>query len=592
MKYKRNILEKKAYEKLIDKLRNIKISKRIFCSYLIISILPVILLFIYANYTATNLIINNTASSDKIASNLIKESISSYIDKFDSITNEIIWDSTLLNDIKNYKSLTTNQRKNFNEKLFKILKSRTSYISDIADFTILDENFNVVYNEGFRYISHSTKLDKVKKGIKDSKTINWTSINQGKSNYIVMTKPIKIQDSVYGYLFLALKDKVISDMFKDYNKNFNGFGIIADEFNTIICTNNDYIKSNLNDIKSTKLKEPYSVKNIDKNVDIVKYNNKKFILSTQKISYTSWTLYGLIPYSYIYTSCISLYKTHIIISLFVIGISIIISILIYKSIVNPLNEIVQAMNEMNENNIGNEIYISGNDEISFIMKQYNKMSINIKNLLNTVKIRENEKRDVTFKMLQAQINPHFLFNTIGSLRYIALLNNDNSVANGLESLAKLLRNIILNKNDFITIEQEIENIKNYITIQKIRHGDNFNINFDVDKKLYSQKILKFILQPIVENSILHGFEELNEESYIKITLREKDNMIAFEIEDNGLGITDDKLENGNFNIDRFAGIGVKNIKDRLNLYYEGVFLFEIESAKYKGTKVKIVIPKN
>lgn len=592
MKYKRNILEKKAFEKLIDKLRDIKISKRILCSYLIISILPVILLFIYVNYTATNLIINNTVSSDKIASNLIKESISSYIDKFDSITNEIIWDSTLLNDIKNYTSLTKNQKKNFNEKLFKILKSRTSYISDIADFTILDENFNVVYNEGFRYISYSTKLDKVKKGIKDSKAINWTSINQGKSNYIVMTKPIKIQDSVYGYLFLALKDKVILDMFKDYNKNFNGFGIIADEFNTIICTNSDYIKSNLNNIKSSKLKEFYFVKNIDKNVDIVKYNNKKFILSTQKISYTSWTLYGLIPYSYIYISCMNLYKTHIIISLFVIAISIIISILIYKSIVNPLNEIVQAMNEMNENNIGDEIHISGNDEISFIMKQYNKMSRNIKNLLNTVKVRENEKRDVTFKMLQAQINPHFLFNTLGSLRYIALLNDDNSVANGLESLAKLLRNIILNKNDFITIEQEIENIKNYITIQKIRYGDNFDINFDVDKKLYSQKILKFILQPIVENSILHGFEELNEESYIKITLREKDNMIAFEIEDNGLGITDDKLENGNFDIDRFAGIGVKNIKDRLNLYYEGVFLFEIKSAKYKGTKVKIVIPKN
>lgn len=119
----------------------------------------------------------------------------------------------------------------------------------------------------------------------------------------------------------------------------------------------------------------------------------------------------------------------------------------------------------------NNIMVTNNDEISFIMKKYNNMSKKIKTLLSTIKIRENEKREVPLRMLQAQINPHFLFNTLGGLRYVAMMNQDNTVANVLEALAKLLRSTIVNKDDFINIEDEIENVFNYITIQKIRYGD-------------------------------------------------------------------------------------------------------------------------
>ncbi|MBC5995220.1 sensor histidine kinase [Romboutsia ilealis] len=585
--------------KIISKLRETKISERLLKSFFILSIVPIILMFLVVNTTTINLIKNNIISNDKVASKLISDSISNYISRFDSITNEIIWNTKLLNNIKFYNDLSIEEKTKFNDEMAKILRSRTTYISDVADFTILNQDLNVVYNEGVSYIKHDIKLYEINKGLEKSKTINWTAINQGSYNYIAITKPIKIGKTTYGYLFLAIKEKVIVEMFKNYNENFNGYGVVLDENNNVVASNNKIIsdyesnnspekfkKNNINQYKNINI-----VKDIDKFTKIIKYNGKRYIATTKPISYASWRLIGVIPYEYIYLSCINIYKTYVFVCIAVIGMSIFIAMLIYKSIANPMNEVVNAMNSVSEKNIGDTIPISGNDEISTIMKRYNVMSQNIKSLVHTVKVREKEKREITLRMLQAQINPHFLFNTLGSLRYVAMMNNDNVVANGLEALAKLLRSTIVNKDEFISVRDEIENVKNYITINKIRYGDTYNIDYEIEECLLEEKILKFILQPLIENCILHGFEEHDELNSIKIKISDGEEFLYFEIIDNGVGINENKLEEGFFNIDKFAGIGVKNVRERLSLYYEGIFTFEITSKQNKGTVTKIVIPK-
>ncbi|RDY26036.1 sensor histidine kinase [Romboutsia weinsteinii] len=576
-------------KKIISKLRETSISKRLIVSFLTLSIVPIILIFTVINTTTVNLIKNNIVTNDKVSSKLICDSISSYISKFDSITNEIIWNSELLNSLKSYDQLKVEEKNRFNNELARILRSRTTYISDIADFTIFNEELQVVYNEGFNYVGQEAKIEEVEKGLRNNKIINWTSIRKENSNYIAMTKAIKMGNRDYGYIFLAIKEKVILDMFKNYNENFNGFGFISDENNNIVISNNKDI-SKSGEISNIS-KDIRILKNIDNSTRIIKYQGKKFIITEKPISYATWKLVGIIPYNYIYLSCIDIYKTYAVVSIIVIGLSIFIAMLIHKSISNPINEIVFAMNNVNESTLGETMVVSGSDEISFIMKKYNRMSKNIKTLIHTVKLREKEKREVTLRMLQAQINPHFLFNTLGSLRYIAMMNNDNIVSNGLEALARLLRSTIVNKDEFISIREEIENVKNYITIQKIRYGDTFNIEYEIEETILEQKMLKFILQPIVENCILHGFEETDEYNYIKIRVYANEEFLNFEIIDNGVGINEDKLEEGNFNIDKFAGIGVKNIRERLNLYYEGVFTFEIISKDQNGTVSKIIIPK-
>lgn len=583
---------------IVKLIRKTRINKRLFASFLIISILPITVMFLVVNKISIGMIEDNIVSTNKLASKLISQSISNYISKFDSITNEIIFNTNIVRDMKNYKSLSIKERNKFNDEISDIIRSRTSYISDIADFTIMNIDLNVVYNEGFSYIRHEVKLNEIAKSIESNNSIRYTSIRNGNSNYIAITRPIKTSAKTYGYLFLALKEKVILEIIDDYNLNLNGFGLILDDDKKIIASNS----LNFNNIDGSlegyseyeekiNLENLNTVKTIDKFTSIEKINNKKYIVSRKPISYTPWTLYGIIPYDYIYSSCNDMYKTYALISVVIIAASIMLAMIIYISIINPLNKILIAMHNMDENTIGDEIVVTGSDEISYIMEKYNITTKKARELISTIKIREKEKREVTFRMLQAQINPHFLFNTLGSLRYIAIMNNDNVVSQGLEALAKLLRNIILKKDDFITIDEEIENVKNYITIQKLRYGDTFNVNYEIEEGVSNLKILKFIIQPIVENCILHGFEENDKENQLLIRIYTDDEFLNFEISDNGIGINEEKLNQGKFNIDKFAGIGIKNIQERLNLYYDKKCLFEIRSNENSGTISKIKILK-
>ena len=239
--------------KIISRLRETKISERLLKSFFILSIVPIILMFLVVNTTTINLIKNNIISNDKVASKLISDSISNYISRFDSITNEIIWNTKLLNNIKFYNDLSIEEKTKFNDEMAKILRSRTTYISDVADFTILNQDLNVVYNEGVSYIKHDIKLYEINKGLEKSKTINWTAINQGSYNYIAITKPIKIGKTTYGYLFLAIKEKVIVEMFKNYNENFNGYGVVLDENNSVVASNNKIISDYKSNNASAKI---------------------------------------------------------------------------------------------------------------------------------------------------------------------------------------------------------------------------------------------------------------------------------------------------------------------------------------------------
>ena len=161
------------------------------------------------------------------------------------------------------------------------------------------------------------------------------------------------------------------------------------------------------------------------------------------------------------------------------------------------------------------------DEIGVISDNFDSMLKRVNELIEKTKLQEVEKRDLEIRMLQAQINPHFLFNTLNSLKWTALMNQDYTVSEGLSSLAELLRNTIIDKNELVTIREELENIKNYVVIQKIRYGNSFDVQYEVDELLLENKVIKFILQPIVENSIIPGIDENKENQKIIIKCQRK-----------------------------------------------------------------------
>ena len=228
------------------------------------------------------------------------------------------------------------------------------------------------------------------------------------------------------------------------------------------------------------------------------------------------------------------------------------------------------------------------DEIGVISDNFDSMLKRVNELIEKTKLQEVEKRDLEIRMLQAQINPHFLFNTLNSLKWTALMNQDYTVSEGLSSLAELLRNTIIDKNEFVTIREELENIKNYFVIQKIRYGNSFDVQYEVDELLLENKVIKFILQPIVENSIIHGIDENKENQKIIIKIMSEEENILISIKDNGKGFNSKEKIKDN----KLSGIGWNNVDERIKLTFGLDYGTNIYSEVNKGTIVKIVIPKS
>jgi two-component system sensor histidine kinase YesM len=195
-------------------------------------------------------------------------------------------------------------------------------------------------------------------------------------------------------------------------------------------------------------------------------------------------------------------------------------------------------------------------------------------------------------MLQAQINPHFLFNTLNSLKWSAMMSGNDAVKQGIESLSELLRNTILVKEELIPLESEIDNLLHYATIQRIRYGDSFKLSFAMsDEELYACLVPKFILQPIVENSILHAGDENGRRVDIRVEGRKEGTKLKIVISDDGKGFDmNDAHARKSSSHSKLSGIGIGNVDERIRIHFGPTYGLETRSAPNEGTRTVITLP--
>ena len=266
------------------------------------------------------------------------------------------------------------------------------------------------------------------------------------------------------------------------------------------------------------------------------------------------------------------------------------SVIVIDSIDRPMNALVKSFGDAARVNFAVTQSDESRDELGILNQAFNEICAEMREALNKVEKEQAEKRRAEIRMLQAQINPHFLFNTLDSLRFTSMMNNVPVVSDGLAALSHLLRSSILKDNSYTPLHSELQTVEDYLTLQRIRSCETIMLKTEISEEAAKASVMRLLLQPIVENAVIHGIKE-----NIPLTIRLKTwvgkETLYISIIDDGKGFDPEKAdEDGVPKSSKMSGIGLHNVKDRLYLAYKDNQSFSINSVQGQGTEVQMTMP--
>lgn len=331
----------------------------------------------------------------------------------------------------------------------------------------------------------------------------------------------------------------------------------------------------------------------DKSSEDFQMNGGRYMGIWNRMDTTGWYILAMIPYTHIDSVSNSTSVMIFLIGVIVLALGLTMAAVINRSIVVPLNRILDYTNLLRGGDFSGKIEDDGEDEIRQLADSFNCATAEINRLMCSIKEQSEQKARLEFDALQAQINPHFLANTLNTISYLAQLRGMQNIENISHALTNILMVSMGKESKIITLEKEISYVKDYLLIQSYRYTNLYEVEFDIQEELLSYKIPKFILQPIVENAIVHGVSKLyGQQGLVKIGGYLYEDAIYLFVIDNGPGISEElqaQLLAGEKQNEGICGLGVRSVNQRLKLLFGpdyGVFI----SSRAGYTKVELVLP--
>ncbi|WP_337103285.1 cache domain-containing sensor histidine kinase [Paenibacillus sp. YIM B09110] len=416
---------------------------------------------------------------------------------------------------------------------------------------------------------------------------------------IMATVKQRITHEVIGFIIIDINDSVVEQFCNDVRIGKTGFFYVVDHSGTPI-----FKPSTLNQADSTLNTvnlQPYMIAKSHQFVDSNSGKPKFVVFTTSE--QTGWKIVGLVPLQEIVEEANAIRRLIIISVLLSIIFAFTLHFFITARLTKPVQVLKNKMRLAASGYLEVKVSTSGRDEIADLGTSFNTMLGKIKALLDQSIREQKQIRKAELRALQAQINPHFLYNTLDSIVWMAEAGKNSQVIQLVQALSRFFR-ISLNKGrDWISLRDELEHVRSYLIIQQMRYRDILDYAIEVDEELIDHSILKMTLQPIVENALYHGIKNKRGKGFIKVTATAEHQLLLITVEDNGIGMNPERLftlreqlslqrqpdESGT---QVSGGFGLHNVHQRIKLYYGEAFSVHIDSVDQEGTKVTISIPKN
>ena len=411
----------------------------------------------------------------------------------------------------------------------------------------------------------------------------------GEKNRICVAKAILDFDTMKpaGYINIVYENSYLSDILADNSSKYSGASYVVNTHGRIMVANKEgYVGENF-PVKLSDLRASNTSR-----YDMFSSTQAFYFVGNEMPN--GWSLVQTVSVKEFNKEMNHLIVLAAGIVLLVLEISLGFVWYVTSRIAYPAKELMESMKTLAKDNEYPRVKIVSNDEIGMIGLEYNKMAENIETLIEKVYKMELTQKQAELEFLQMQINPHFLYNALDTISWMALAKGNMDVSEMTIALAELLRATI-KKESFITLREEMNTVKDYLLIQQERFGDKISAEYFVEEDAYSCMVPNFILQPVIENAIIHGLEPKIEKGKLSINISIQDEFLTFLVEDNGVGMDEKEI------LDLYKkcrenntkqSIGLKNVYRRLLLCYGEASMLKIESKKEQGTRISFLIPRN
>ncbi len=393
-----------------------------------------------------------------------------------------------------------------------------------------------------------------------------------------------------GYIVVNIEENTLASIYKTNGVGERGTYLITDKNGRIISSPNkaDLFKPIGN---ADLVREIQANRNI---FEIRRIDGKENLVIINSFTKLDWKLVSLIPLSELTAE-----NRKITLFIFIVGLVCLIfaifgSMLLSNIIAKPIVRLTKHMLKSKDGNADTYDALGRLDEIGFLASAFNTMIVRNKELLGRIGYEQKKKREYELALMQLQIKPHFLYNTLDVVCRLADMNRNAEVRKAAKALADFYRVALSKGREYICIRDEISNVENYLSIQKIRYANVFDFDISIAQDMLSCSIPKLTLQPLVENSIYHGLKTLGRRGRISIQGYREKGTVILSVSDDGIGMPAERLESlladsGSQDASK-QSFGLRNLNERIHIYYGSEFGITIRSEEMKGTKITITIP--
>lgn len=572
-------------------LRNFKIRNKITIIFSLMIILVISSLSYFYYYYSTNLLTEKSVSYTRGILEQISNNIDINLKQIEMSSHIISYNISVLNTLKYGRSrlLDNYSIDSFNMKtlLYDVMFSR----NDISSICVYDRSGN--------------QWNTVEKNLNVDFDNFYKQAERGEGKFIFLETELATREipavrlirnmniEPVGIMVVNIRESSINEVFSKEIEKIKGEVYVTNEKNKILSsTDSSHIGTTIERNISDKLEDRsgYALETID---------GEKCIITYYPSGYNRWKYISVIPLKAITTETAYIGKVSAIMCVVAVIVFVLLTYVVVSGITVPITKMTQYMRDVKIKEWTPRMHYEGNDEIAFMSESFNEMVTRINTLIEELYEQKYRQKKHELQALQAQINPHFLNNTLEIVNCMALSRNAPEIGDMVKALARMMRYSMNFKESIVTIEKELQHLKNYMFIQCEKNADRIKVIYDIDERIFPYRILKLSLQPIAENAIIHAFKNTRNEKIIAIDGSFINEKIRIRITDNGAGMDqktiahllndedeDEAIQSNN----NHTGIGMGNVNRRLKLTFGEEYGLKVISEVLKGTIVEVWLP--